>query len=505
LIKHGASAYLYGYDYQPLYYLFLKNLFIWLKLPLNFLVMAAILVSLISLLAALWCLYEGVKRLVSGKFALYFIIACLLIPEIKISGAYPNTSVFTLALLCLVFYLLARFRASFFLLGAASAVMAVSFYARSDAVLMAPGFLFLAYYRSRRRYTIALCMVVMFIVWLALLKLTSTSMENIFYNLAIHYEVPAIISLRNAVAKALPLSPLFIILIESAGFLLCFIPLSLAILAGIGLLNLIVSRRKAALCAFAVGFMPLFLLFFTVMTTPKHLLYVYPFIAWLAVEGWLALAKMRQRKLSYFLRLAIIVIFAAQYFFRCGFFGAIVSRIPMIIPGRAGYSAHTHDGMRPLTGIVYFPLTFRENYPFQKNRQFPVFPYARGVNRIYWAKDYLCAGIIFLNLSVEAKKEIADPVGIAFYPESWSKQSFLMPDGSMAMCVYPYLFSEQSKQQHLAYIEKSRKLGFTNIIYSSSAYPDDAFMRFIKEKYPQAQVRGNRESGYFLKIGLQAG
>jgi len=123
------------------------------------------------------------------KFALYFLIACLLIPEIIISGACANTAIPAFALLCLIFYLLAKSRPSFPLLAVTSVFMAVSFYVRSDTALMAP----------------------------------------------------AVMSLRSMVSKMLPLGMPFVILIESLSFVLCFIPLFIVLSSGIGLSGLILS------------------------------------------------------------------------------------------------------------------------------------------------------------------------------------------------------------------------------------------------------------------------
>ena len=170
------------------------------------------------------------------------------------------------------------------------------------------------------------------------------------------------------------------------------------------------------------------------------------------------MANLKPRLLAYLLKAAVVILFAGQFFFKCGFLQPFILWPPIITEGKYGFSGYTHDGPRPLTGIAYFPLSFKDEYPFQKGRLLPVFHDIPGSDRIYWAQDYLSVGISFLNLSFKAKKEIADPAGIAFYPEAWVKQSFLMPDGSRAVCIYAYCFSGESRQAHLAYIEKTRRL-----------------------------------------------
>ncbi|MFA5157207.1 MAG: hypothetical protein WC532_07495 [Candidatus Omnitrophota bacterium] len=466
LIKKMEGISLYRENIQPLYENLFKGIYHLLPgLPLNFLPALANTVSVLCLVVSLFLLYFGAKRLTSRKFARCFITACLLIPEIIISAAYPNSSILAFFFLCLAFYILSLPDNPNIICPASGIAMVLAFYARVDAIWIFPCFLSAAYCKKGRLKDVIFSVIVMAVVWIYFMKTFRLDISLIMHQARQHYAI-----------FSLPLNAALINLLSA-------LPVAIILSAVIGLSRVIARRRWLTVLLFGIGVLPLCVFYMRAFTTPKYWLYLYPFIAWLAVEGWLALSELRALFFRNALRVLLIIILGTQFFF-------------------GKYWHWTDDGPRLLSGIIYYPYLLKKTWPvFKKHDPSQLIGIERGKDKIYLFRSYINAGKAFFIFTAGAVKRIDEPINLESIAPLAKTSAFLMPDGSRIIHV-AYYFGEclLGVPEVLRVIAAGQSRGFSSIIIDPGIRSE--MMGSFNRRYPDAVLDGDEDSGYFVRVPL---
>ncbi len=392
MIRGVDQPILYNYPVQPYTYAMLTTMSKVCHMDLAFL---STMIAQVSLVLILFLSYFIVRRFKSETFAIAFIGVTLLIHEILISGAYYNTNITAMLFLYMAGDLLTR-KITVLSTVTAAVLTAVAFFFRLDIVFMVPCLLAVLYFKKDIKNIFIFSTV--FAISLLILG-----------NFA-HISIASIRSITQAHFEDISAQYSFPFKNTSLAM-----PLSIIILGIIGFWGLLSQRKyQAAIWGFLAIF-PIFAFYFRGNTTPKYLLYIYPVMAWLALEGLIFLKRFQNRAMGLFLYATLIIGLIWQVVVS-GFF----IKFPVLYD--------TADGSRTRMCTAFFPLGQWKNNCKIDRRVVRMSLVDLQHNRVFWVNwDYY--GIFNYLFSRDAVKITTDNDSL------WKRKVYHLKNGTMVRVI----------------------------------------------------------------------
>lgn len=464
----------YRFDNQPLFYVLLKILTCMTGADL---LRISLGVSQVCLFVILTLIYLSARKVRSPRFALLMLSAGVGIHEIVISGAYPNSSILALAFLSLALYLLVLDDTHALLAGTAGGVIVLAGLARNDAVFMLPTLLLIPVFQKQNR-KIPVILLSMSLVGLALIYLLNLDISEPLSKVRAHFgQAPNLVAMKGG-SKISQLGNTILVLFSA-------LPLAIIFLSLLGAVVLVLKKKWRDLILVGSAIFPLSLFYITKLGSPKYLLYIFPVVAWLAVEGWSWLDQNKNR----IVQISFLALWLAQ-----GLVGITV-HFPKK-PWRENFNFQPHykwftlhppffsgsidigvgngqiwvtqDGARPLTGIFFFPLGMHVYAGKQKATKEKLLslctPYCD------YFVNYEQRG--FLNYSLTHR-------AIGYFsetPKDSSPAHFIMPDKG-EISVREFSYSQSKAEAQLAQLKALNAQGRTLILCIEDRYDYISFLR----------------------------
>jgi hypothetical protein len=436
-------------------------------IPLEPAVLSTILAQL-CLLGILYFGYAVARRFRSELFAVGFVGMNLLIHELIINGAYYNTNITAMFFLYLAVYILVRGNYSVAAALLAAVSVSLSFFFRIDIVLMLPAVALILFIKRRLKLLGLCCAVFAAIVII------------VFYSLGMDLSFVQAAKINHFSSLA-PYSYPFL-------YLFLAMPLSILFLSWLGLGYAIVRKDTYFLLLVVLAVLPIFVFYFHGSTTPKYLLYIYPVLAWLALEGLLFLRNF-QHKIIGSLVLSIVMILFIWQWGLSGFRLSFYEGWPVHVQRRKIMVYNTHDGLRPVHGLALFPLSQRSYNAYFEKRINRMLSLSMRNDTVFWVPwDYL--GVLNYIFSYEAKRIESDD------HSPGTKKIYYLKNKTIARVIE--IRFDQSNERLKKDFNSFYDEGYTNVFLSDAV----AFQEIIQERFNELRHVGRfADDPAFIIVG----
>lgn len=398
--------YMYRYENQPLYYWLLFAAAKVFRLPVAFL---SLCFSALSLTVILIVFFMLVRRFCSLRSAVYAVLSAVLIQELIKSGIHPNTSIVALAFAMCSFSLACRFPGmTGTAVAAVVAVMAVLI--RNDMVLLLPAFF--AYLIFRRRYADTVLLSVVFITgFLFLAHVMDTPLRAILRSTGQHFAYYA--------QESTGISRLWMIMTAAPVGIM-----GLAILGGIWLFR---RRYWSVLVLNGIAVLPVVGFYWPALTSATYFLYVAPFLAWFAAQGWELLSQKKPAGLFRLIQTAVVGVLVVQCSTACRWLPLAQTKVHY---EQGWWYMLASDGPQPLTNIFLAPHWYAV-----RNRK--ILSIAETVQTVEQGKNrvFVVNSITATILMHRFVRQSIDFLSGEHVPHNWrhlQRPIYFLPDGTKA-------------------------------------------------------------------------